>query len=118
MKKTRDEKAVVENFYGKKFPRDMWKDMKPEEDETISDVAKGLPPRIVEREFEFAGAFGAYKNVAGVAEAEEIKKLVRFIRMDIFGSPERPFGSAQDAVDWIEAQHLTWDRCFPTEEEE
>src|SRR5438105_5493315 len=108
MKKTCDEKVVVENFYGKKLPRDMWENMKPDEDETISDVAKGLPPRIAEREFEFAGAFGAYQNVAGIAEAEEIKKLVSFIREELFGTVNPPFGSGQEALDWIESEH---DRC-------
>src|SRR2546428_3961809 len=118
MKKKRGEKRLLEAWYGKKMPKNQWEFVKPDEEDDIGEVAKGLVSRIVEREFEFAGAFGAYQQVARIAEDEEIQKLVKQFREGIFFTSEPPFNSAQAAVDWLYSEYLRWAARVPTEWQE
>jgi hypothetical protein len=114
MKEKRSEKSILEEFIGREIPSEEWERVKPDKGETLNDVAKGLPPRIAEREFEFAATVGAYENVARIVEANNIggsiHEWAKGRRKALFGSTEPPFGSAEEALEWIGSEHERWFR--------
>src|SRR5205814_7331974 len=100
MKRRRDKK-LMEQYLGKNIPKKAWEMYEPDQEEDLRSATTALPPRLKEREYEIAGAVGAYENVAGIAESEEIQKLVRLIREKLFGTETVPFISPKAAVQWI-----------------